>query len=117
MKREVPLSDKAREVLEKQLNLLTDQSEWEPDRDAAQRAMAILSLIEVLDADDRCRERTARADEYIETMRKAADEEVLETVLEQEAEEDRREKRKRMILIGGCVFLLALFGMLLFWLL
>lgn len=60
MKREVPLSDKAREVLEKQLNLLTDRSEWMPDGDSAQRALAILNLIEVLEADDRCRGSIAR---------------------------------------------------------
>ena len=117
MKREVPLSDKAREVLEKQLNLLIDQSKWVPEREAAKRALAILNLIEALEADDRCRERIARAEEFIEAMRKAEEEEeALETIREQ-AERARRGKRRRMILIAGSIFLLAFFGILLFWML
>lgn len=116
MKREVPLSDKARKVLEKQLNLLVENSEWIPDRDTAQRALAILNLIEVLEADDRCRERIARAEEYIKVMREAQEEEALERIREQ-AEQARRGKRRRMILIAGSIFLLAFFGILLFWML
>ena len=117
MKREVPLSDKAREVLEKQLKLLIDQSEWVPEREAAKRALAILNLIEVLEADDRCRERIARAEEYIKVMREAQEEEeALETIREQ-AEQARRGKRRRMNLIVGSIFLLAFFGILLFWML
>ena len=117
MKREVPLSDKAREVLEKQLKLLIDQSEWVPEREAAKRALAILNLIEVLEADDRCRERIARAEEYIKVMREAQEEkEALETIREQ-AEQARRGKRRRMYLIAGSIFLLAFFGILLFWML
>ena len=108
MKRDVPLSDKSRKVLEKQLSRLIDQSEWVPDRDAAQRALAILNLIEVLEADDLCRGSIAR----IESSRSGELECELKMARDRISElEDTEHLMKKYKLIGGfaLLFLFLLF--------
>lgn len=117
MNREVRLSDRAREMLDKQLELLVEQN-WYSTK--AETSMAILNLVEVLERDDQLRERDAKVEEWIEVERRCSEEQELEEQREMELEEEmRREQIKRIrfvLRVLGITLLCSLLASLCAWL-
>ena len=112
---EVRLSDKARKMLEKQLQLLLEQNEQHTTGHAA---MAILELVKVLEKEDRLRERDARWEGHLEAMRKGWEEELAknrELEVEENQQNAHRHRHRELFFLGGFA-LLTLIGGILFWL-
>ena len=111
-----PMSDTARAALEKQLQLLLKDGEKSPNERPGERAMAILNLVEALEADDRLRERNARWEESFKGMIEYEEAQKLAEQREMELEEKRRRMRfalRTFEIISLC----GLLGALLHWLL
>lgn len=106
MNREIRLSDKARKMIEKQLELLSDPNDLYANADTA---LAILKLVEVLERDDQLRERDARLADSFEYECECAEARMLAKQREIELEEERKEDQIRRIR-----FVLRVFGITLF---